>query len=63
MHSLNLTGVVCVPISTDIAAHRIDVDNITYVINFELSNEPETDANRIGHSARAGTAGVVISIY
>lgn len=48
-------------IATDVMARGIDVDNITHVINFELSKDPENFVHRIGRTARAGTSGKAIS--
>jgi ATP-dependent RNA helicase RhlE len=49
-------------VATDIAARGIDVDGISHVINFDLPNVPETYVHRIGRTARAGAAGVAISL-
>jgi len=49
-------------IATDIAARGIDVDGISHVVNFDLPNVPETYVHRIGRTARAGAAGVAISL-
>lgn len=48
-------------VATDIAARGIDVDNLEYVINFEISNVPETYVHRIGRTGRAGALGTAIS--
>ena len=48
-------------VATDIAARGIDIDSLEYVINFEISNMPETYVHRIGRSGRAGKNGVAIS--
>lgn len=48
-------------VATDIAARGIDVDNLEYVINFELPNIPETYVHRIGRTGRAGANGTAIS--
>ncbi|MGH8723194.1 MAG: helicase-related protein, partial [Burkholderiales bacterium] len=49
-------------VATDIAARGIDVDGVTHVINYELPNEPESYVHRIGRTARAGAAGVALSL-
>jgi ATP-dependent RNA helicase RhlE len=49
-------------IATDIAARGIDVDGISHVINYDLPNEPESYVHRIGRTARAGAAGIAISL-
>lgn len=48
-------------VATDIAARGIDVDDLEYVINFELPNIPETYVHRIGRTGRAGANGTAIS--
>jgi ATP-dependent RNA helicase RhlE len=49
-------------VATDIAARGIDVEGVSHVINFELPNVPEDYVHRIGRTARAGAAGVAISL-
>jgi ATP-dependent RNA helicase RhlE len=49
-------------VATDIAARGIDVDGISHVVNFDLPNIPESYVHRIGRTARAGAAGVAISL-
>jgi ATP-dependent RNA helicase RhlE len=48
-------------VATDIAARGIDVDDLEYVINYELSNIPETYVHRIGRTGRAGAKGTAFS--
>lgn len=48
-------------VATDIAARGIDVDDLAFVINYELPNIPETYVHRIGRTGRAGAEGVAIS--
>jgi ATP-dependent RNA helicase RhlE len=55
-------GAVRILVATDIAARGIDVDGISHVINFDVPNVPETYVHRIGRTARAGAAGVAISL-
>jgi ATP-dependent RNA helicase RhlE len=55
-------GQTRVLVATDIAARGIDVVGVTHVINFELPNVPESYVHRIGRTARAGAAGVAISL-
>ena len=52
---------VGVLVATDIAARGIDIDQLDYVINFDLPNIPETYVHRIGRTGRAGNDGVAIS--
>jgi ATP-dependent RNA helicase RhlE len=48
-------------VATDIAARGIDVDDLEYVINYEMSNIAETYVHRIGRTGRAGAKGTAIS--
>ncbi|STC93950.1 ATP-dependent RNA helicase rhlE [Chryseobacterium carnipullorum] len=48
-------------VATDIAARGIDIDELKYVINFELSDVSETYVHRIGRTGRAGAEGSSIS--
>ena len=40
-------------VATDIAARGIDIDDLIYMINYDISNEPETYVHRIGRTWRA----------
>lgn len=55
------SGRLRVLIATDIAARGIDVEELKYVINFDLPNEPETYVHRIGRTGRAGASGKALS--
>jgi ATP-dependent RNA helicase RhlE len=48
-------------VATDIAARGIDVDDLEYVINYEMPNISETYVHRIGRTGRAGANGTAIS--
>jgi ATP-dependent RNA helicase RhlE len=48
-------------VATDIAARGIDVDDLEYVINYEIPNIPETYVHRIGRTGRAGAKGTAYS--
>jgi ATP-dependent RNA helicase RhlE len=48
-------------VATDIAARGIDVDELEFVINYEMSNIAETYVHRIGRTGRAGAKGTAIS--
>ncbi|RCX18342.1 ATP-dependent RNA helicase RhlE [Anaerobacterium chartisolvens] len=48
-------------VATDIAARGIDVEGLSYVINYDLPNIPETYVHRIGRTGRAGLGGVALS--
>jgi ATP-dependent RNA helicase RhlE len=48
-------------VATDIASRGIDIDNVSHVVNYDLTHEPETYIHRIGRTARAGQGGDAIS--
>lgn len=48
-------------VATDIAARGIDIDELKYVVNYELSDVAETYVHRIGRTGRAGSEGSSIS--
>ncbi len=49
-------------VATDVAARGIDVDDITHVINYQLSDEIETYTHRSGRTGRAGKTGISMVI-
>lgn len=52
---------VGVLVATDIAARGIDIDQLPFVLNFDLPNIPETYVHRIGRTGRAGQGGTALS--
>ncbi len=48
-------------VATDIAARGIDVDNLEFVVNYEIPNIAETYVHRIGRTGRAGAKGTAFS--
>lgn len=46
-----------VVVATDVAARGLDVDRISHVINYDISNDPESYVHRIGRTGRAGRSG------
>ncbi|WP_420590422.1 ATP-dependent RNA helicase DbpA [Bacterioplanoides sp.] len=49
-------------IATDVAARGLDVDDLEYVINFDLPRDTDVYAHRIGRTGRADKSGIAISI-
>lgn len=50
-----------VVVATDVAARGIDIDHITFVVNYDLPGDTETYVHRIGRTGRAGRAGMAIT--
>lgn len=49
-------------VATDIASRGIDIDQLEYVINFEIPEVAETYVHRIGRTGRAGSSGVAYTM-
>lgn len=54
-------GRIHILVASDIAARGIDIDDITYVFNYEIPEQAETYVHRIGRTGRAGSTGIAIS--
>ena len=54
-------GKTKVLIATDIAARGIDVSELSFVVNYDLPNVPETYVHRIGRTGRAKASGIALS--
>lgn len=48
-------------VATDIAARGIDINELNYVINYDMPDVPETYVHRIGRTGRAGHSGNSLS--
>ncbi len=53
---------VSVLVATDVAARGIDIKELSAVINFELTRDPEVHIHRIGRTGRAGEQGLALSL-
>ncbi len=49
-------------VATDIAARGLDIEELPFVVNYELPHTPEDYVHRIGRTGRAGLAGEAISL-
>jgi ATP-dependent RNA helicase DeaD len=48
-------------IATDVAARGLDIDDISYVINYDMPDDLDTYIHRIGRTGRAGKEGIAVS--
>lgn len=55
-------GSVRVLVATDIAARGLDIDQLPFVVNYDLPNVPEDYVHRIGRTGRAGNEGKAVSL-
>jgi ATP-dependent RNA helicase RhlE len=55
-------GQVRILVATDVAARGIDIDELPYVVNYDLPMVSEDYVHRIGRTGRAGAKGEAISL-
>ena len=55
------SGKLTALVATDIAARGIDIDELNWVVNYDLPEVAETYVHRIGRTGRAGRDGAAIS--
>ncbi len=55
-------GKVNILVATDIAARGLDIDQMPFVVNYELPHVPEDYVHRIGRTGRAGSLGEALSL-
>ncbi len=53
---------VSILVATDVAARGIDIKELSAVINYELTRDPEVHLHRIGRTGRAGEQGLALSL-
>lgn len=56
------SGEIRVLVATDIAARGIDIEQLPYVINYELPESTDDFTHRVGRTGRAGNEGNAITI-
>jgi ATP-dependent RNA helicase DeaD len=49
-------------VATNVAARGLDIPNVSHVINYDLPEDVDTYVHRIGRTARAGKAGVAVTL-
>ena len=55
-------GKLNIMVATDVASRGIHVDDVTHVVNYDVPQDPEDYVHRIGRTARAGAAGLAITM-
>lgn len=50
-------------IATDVAARGLDIKDLSAVINYDLSYDPEVHIHRIGRTGRMGKEGIALSLF
>ncbi|MFH1399843.1 MAG: DEAD/DEAH box helicase [Candidatus Woesearchaeota archaeon] len=56
------TGKLKILVASAVAARGIDVKDVTHIINYDLSKDPEEYIHRVGRTARAGEIGKAITL-
>jgi ATP-dependent RNA helicase DeaD len=55
------SGKIVYLVATDVVGRGIDVKNISHIINYDISEDPENYVHRIGRTGRIGADGVAIA--
>jgi ATP-dependent RNA helicase DeaD len=55
-------GAADLVVATDVAARRLDVEQLTHVVNYDVPSAPDSYLHRIGRVGRAGREGVAITL-
>ena len=50
-------------IATDVASRGLHIDEISYVINYDMPQQLEDYVHRVGRTARAGLTGTAYSFF
>lgn len=56
------SGKVRALIATDVAARGLDIEQLSYVVNFDMPFKAEDYVHRIGRTGRAGSEGLAVSL-
>ncbi len=54
-------GKIDLLVATDVAARGLDIDDVNYVINYDIPEHPDVYVHRIGRTGRAGKEGIAIT--
>ena len=56
------TGAIQVLVATDVAGRGLDINDVKFVLNYDMPNKIENYCHRIGRTGRAGKSGVAITL-
>ena len=57
------SGEVRIIIATDVASRGLDIDDITYILNYDFPSNVEEYVHRVGRTGRAGRTGKSITFF
>ncbi|CAI9586858.1 unnamed protein product, partial [Staurois parvus] len=57
------TGQCPIIVATSVAARGLDIENVSYVINFDIPDDIDEYVHRIGRTGRCGNTGKAISFF
>ncbi len=55
-------GKLKVLVATDVASRGLDIDSVELVVNYDVPMDPEDYVHRVGRTARAGEAGLALTL-
>jgi ATP-dependent RNA helicase RhlE len=55
-------GKLRILVATDVASRGLDVDSVELVVNYDVPTDPEDYVHRVGRTARAGEAGLALTL-
>lgn len=61
LHSFR-TGATPILVATDVAARGLDINNVLFVVNYDLPSNIDDYVHRIGRTGRAGNKGTAVSM-
>lgn len=57
------SGLIKLIIATDVASRGLDIDDITYILNYDFPSNAEEYVHRVGRTGRAGRTGKSITFF
>ncbi len=55
------SGKVSIMVATDVAARGLQIDNVEFVVNYDIARDKDTHKHRIGRTGRMGATGYAIT--